>query len=82
MEGEIMHMTSALGDASPGIQTGLTNMGKGAAKIASADAFKSQAAHITQLLVDLHNNRLQVEALAKVMTSVDATLGSLLDVIA
>lgn len=77
-----MQITSALGNALHGIQKGLTDMDKNAAKIASSEAFKSQSADIAQPLVDLQNNRLQVAASAKVMTTVDETIGTLLDVIA
>ena len=78
-----MHISSALGNALQGIQKGLADMDKNAAKIASADAFNSQnPADAAQPLVDMQSNRLQVEASAKAMKTVDATIGSLIDVIA
>ena len=58
-------------------------MDKNAAKIASADAFNSQrAVDFAQPLVDMQINRLQVEVSAKVMKTVDDTIGSLLDIVA
>lgn len=78
-----MQITSALGNALYGIKKGLTDMNKNAAKVASADAFNSQnPMDIAQPLVDIQNNRLQVEASAKVMKTVDETIGSLIDIIA
>jgi len=78
-----MQITSALGSALYGIQKGLTGIDKNAAQIASADAFNSQnPADFAQPLVELQSNRLQVELSAKVMKSVDETIGTLLDVVA
>ena len=58
-------------------------MDRNAAKIASAEAFNSQdPAVVAQPLVDMQNNRLQVEVSAKIMKTVDATIGSLIDVVA
>ncbi len=78
-----MQISSALGNALYGIQKGLTGMDKNAAKIASAESFNSQnPADIAQPLVDMQNNRLQVEVSAKIMKTVDTTIGSLIDVVA
>ena len=78
-----MKISSALGNALHGMQKGLTGMDKNAAKIASAEAFNSQnPADVAQPLVDMQNNRLQIEASAKVVKTVDATIGSLIDIIA
>lgn len=78
-----MSMTSVLGNALCGIQKGLSGIDKNAAKIASADAFNSQnPVDFTKPLVELQSNRLQIEVSAKVMTAVDETIGSLLDVVA
>jgi len=78
-----MQINSALGNTLHGIQKGLAAMDKNAAKIAGADAFNSQnPADVAQPLVDMQNNRLQIEVSAKVMKTVDATIGSLIDVVA
>ena len=77
-----MQITSALGNALYGIKKGLTDLDRNAAKVASADTFNSQnPTDIAQPLVDIQNNRLQVEASAKVMKTVDETIGSLIDII-
>jgi hypothetical protein len=78
-----MQISSALGNALHGIQKGLTGMDRNAAKIASVEAFNSQnPTDIAQSLVDMQNNRLQIEASAKALKTVDATIGSLIDVVA
>jgi len=78
-----MQISSALGNALHGIQKGLTGMDKNAAKIASAEAFNSQnPADVAQPLVDMQDNRLQVEASTKALKTVDTTIGSLIDVVA
>ena len=78
-----MLINSALNNALYGIQKGLADMDKNAAKIASADAFNSQrAVDFAQPLGDMKINRLQVEVSAKVMKTVDDTIGSLLDIVA
>ena len=78
-----MQINSALGNALYGIQKGLTGMDKNAAKIASEDAFQSaSSSDIAGPLVDIQNNRLQVEVNAKVVKTVNETLGKLIDEIA
>ena len=78
-----MQIPSAMNSALYGIQKGLTGMDKNAAQIASAGAFKSQnPADLAKSLVDMQSNRMQVEVSAKVMKSLDETLGTLLDVVA
>ena len=78
-----MQITSALSNALYGIQKGLTGMDKNAAKIASADVFNSQnPTDVARPLVEMQSDRLQVEISAKVMKTVDETIGSLLDVVA
>jgi len=78
-----MQISSALSSALYGIQKGLTGMDKNAAKIASADAFNAQnPTAVAQPLVDMQSDRLQVEVSAKVMKTVDETIGTLLDIVA
>ena len=78
-----MQITSALGNALYGIQKGLTGMDNNAAKIARAGAFNSQnPTDVAQPLVDMQSNRLQVEVSAKVMKTMDETIGSLIDIVA
>lgn len=78
-----MPITSALNNALHGIQKGLADMDRTAGRIAGGEAFKGQdAADLAQSMVALQENRRQVELSAKVMKSVDDTLGTLLDVTA
>ena len=78
-----MQITSAMSNALQGIQKGLAGIDKNAAQIASADNFNSpNPVNSAQALVELQNNRMQVEVSAKVMKSVDEAIGSLLDVVA
>ena len=78
-----MQISSALGNALSGIQKGLAGVDKNATKIASADALNSQnPTDVAQSLVDMQSNRQQVEVSAKLMKTVDATIGSLLDIVA
>ncbi len=78
-----MQINSALSSALSGIQKGLTGIDNNAAQIASASAFNSDnPVDFAQPLVELQSNRLQVELSAKVMKTVDETLGTLIDVMA
>jgi hypothetical protein len=75
-----MSTVSALGSALQGIQTGLRNLDRDAAKIASAEQFTNEsAADLAEPLVNLTLDRLQVQLSAKVMKTVDQTIGTLLD---
>jgi len=72
-----------MSNALQGIQKGLAGVDKNAAQIAGADNFKSDnPASSAQALVELQNNRMQVEVSAKAMKSVNEAIGSLLDVVA
>jgi hypothetical protein len=75
-----MSTVSALGSALQGIQTGLRNLDRDAAQIASAEQFTNEsAADLAKPLVNLTLDRLQVQLSAKVMKTVDQTIGTLLD---
>jgi hypothetical protein len=76
-----MPVTSALNDALSGIRKGLAELDRTAGRIAGGGAFKD-AADLAQSMVALQEDRRQVELSAKVMKSVDDTLGTLLDVTA
>ncbi len=65
-----------------GIQRGLQALKGDAAKIASKDVMESSQAGDAKLiepLVNLTQDKLQVAASAKVITSIDEAIGSLLD---
>lgn len=64
-----------------GIQRGLDGMRKNAAEIASADQL-NQAGKETDLagsLVEMNQNKVQVQASAKVVSALDEVIGTLLD---
>ena len=64
-----------------GIQNGLRDLNRNAAKIASADAFNADnPADLAPPLVDLQVARLQIEASTKVVKAIDEALGSLINV--
>ena len=75
-----MSSISALHSGIQGIQQGLRDLDRNAAKIVSKDQFTSQnASDLTEPLVNLELNKLQVAASAKVIKAVDETIGTILD---
>lgn len=62
-----------------GIQKGLQSLDNNAAKIASADTFQS-GADVTEPLVNMLSDKLQVQASAKVIETSNAMLGSIIDI--
>lgn len=79
-----MKIDSAMNSALLGIQKGLGGMERDAAQVASAGTSNGgdPATDLTQAMVELQSNRLQVEAAAKVMKAADETLGSIIDILA
>lgn len=76
-----MGVLSIQSTAVQGIQRGLDGMRKNAAEIASADQL-NQAGQETDLagaLVNLQQNKVQVQASAKVVSTLDEVIGSLID---
>lgn len=76
-----MGILSVQNSAVMGIQTGLNNLRRNAAEIASADQL-NQAGNETDLtgsLIGLKQSEVQVQANAKVVSAVDEVLGTLLD---
>ena len=69
---------SAMNSAMAGIQTGLEGMRKNAMEIARSGPSLSTE-QLTTSIVDLKSNQLQVQASAKVLETVDKTIGSLFD---
>ena len=77
---DIKSTQSALYLALHGVQKGLRDLGHDAARIASTSSFNnSDPAGLAQPLVDAMQHALQIEASAKVITTVDRVIGSLLD---
>ena len=76
-----MSITTGLNMGILGIQNGLSDLNRNAAKIASADAFKADSpVDIATPLVDMQLNRLQIEASTKVVKAIDEAIGSIIDV--
>ena len=76
-----MSEISALGSALSGIQKGLSGMRKNASEIASAGTRENGLSpeSLTNSIVGLKENALQVKASAEVLKTVDETIGSLID---
>jgi len=76
-----MNEISALGSSLLGIQKGLSGLRKNAADIARAGSAEGglTTEQLTTSIVGLKENELQVQASAKVLKTVDETIGSLFD---
>lgn len=73
-----MKITSAFSSALQGIRRGLEGLDRNAAQIASAEQMRGESSP-AQPLVESKVNRLQVEASAKALRTVDEAIGSLFD---
>lgn len=76
-----MGVLSVQTSAVQGIQRGLDGMRKNAAEIASADQL-NQAGNETDLagsMVEMNQNKVQVQASAKVVSALDEMVGTLID---
>lgn len=76
-----MGVLSVQNSAVQGIQRGLDGMRKNAAEIASADQL-NQAGKETDLagaMVEMNQNKVQVQASAKVVSALDEMVGTLID---
>lgn len=74
---------SALSSGVLGIQRGMEGLQRDASKIASAEQLKKDSPEsVTEPLVHLVQDRLQVQASARVVKAVDDTIGTLLDTFA
>ena len=76
-----MGVLSVQNEALQGINRGLEGMRKNAAEIASADQLNGagQETDLVGSLVGLQQNKVQVQASAKVVSAMDEVLGTLLD---
>jgi len=72
-----MDVKSAMGSAGSGIQRGMQGQDRNADEIAKAST--GEGGNIAEPLVESRINQLQVEASAKMVKTLDDTLGSLLD---
>ncbi len=76
-----MSILSVQSEAVQGIQRGLDGIRKAASEIASTDQL-NKAGEDTNLvgsLVELEQNKVQVQASAKVVSTIDKALGSIID---
>jgi len=79
-----MGVLSVQNEALQGIQRGIEGLRKNASEIASADQL-NRAGKDTDLegsLVDLQQNKIQVQASAKTVSAADEVLGTLIDTMA
>ena len=76
-----MNEISAFNASIAGIQQGLAGMRKNASDIASSGTREQglSTEQLTRSVVDLKANELQVQASARVLKTVDETIGSLFD---
>ena len=76
-----MGVLSIQSSAVQGIQRGLDGMRKNAAEIASADQLNhaGQETYLAGALVNLQQNKVQVQASAKVVSTMDEVIGTLID---
>ena len=77
-----MGVLSVQSSAVLGIQRGLDGMRQNAAEIASADQL-NQAGQETDLvgsLVEMEQNKVQVQASAKVVSALDEVVGTIIDI--
>ncbi|VAW62112.1 hypothetical protein MNBD_GAMMA11-960 [hydrothermal vent metagenome] len=76
-----MGVLSIQNEAVQGIQRGLDGLRKNASEIASADQLNKagQGTDLEGALVGLLQNKIQVQASAKVVSAVDDVIGSIID---
>jgi len=77
-----MGVLSVQSEAVQGIQRGLDGLRKNASEIASADQLNKagQNSNLESSLLDLQQNKTQVQASAKVVSAIDEVIGSIIDI--
>ncbi len=77
-----MGVLSVQSEAVQGIQRGLDGLRKNASEIASADQLNKagEGTDLVGALVDLQQNKIQVQASAKVVSAVDEVIGTIIDI--
>lgn len=73
-----MKISSMFGNAVLGIRRGMAGLDRNAAELASTKQMQGEASPLGPL-IDSKQNRLQVEASAKMVRTIDQALGSLFD---
>ncbi len=76
-----MGVLSVQNEAVQGIQRGLDGLRRNASEIASADQLNraGQETDLVGALTDLQQNKIQVQASAKVVSAADEVLGTIID---
>jgi len=77
-----MGVLSVQNEAVQGIQRGLDGLRKNAAEIASADQLNKAGGNtdLVGSLVELQQNKTQVQASAKVVSAIDSVIGTIVDI--
>jgi len=77
-----MGVLSVQSEAVQGIQRGLDGLRKNASEIASADQLNKagQNSNLEGSLLDLQQNKTQVQASAKVVSAIDEVVGTIIDI--
>ncbi len=77
-----MGVLSVQNEALQGIQRGLDGLRKNASEIASADQLNKagQGSNLEGSLLEMTQNKVQVQASAKVVSAVDEVLGTIIDI--
>lgn len=77
-----MGVLSVQNEAVQGIQRGLDGMRRSASQIASADQLNraGQETDLAGSLVEMQQNKVQVQASAEVVSAMDEVLGTLIDI--
>ena len=78
-----MTLINALNTGILGIQRGLADVQRSAGNIASTDSMTADnASDLAESMVGLMTGRIQVEASARVVETINETLGTIIDVLA
>jgi len=77
-----MGVLAVQNEAVQGIQRGLDGMRRNASQIASADQLNraGQETDLAGAMVEMQQNRVQVQASAEVVSAMDEVLGTLIDI--
>ena len=75
-----MSVNSVLGSGLQGIQNGFSKANKAADNIAKLNQSANPAESITESAISLMEGKTQVQASSKVIETVNATIGSLIDI--
>ncbi|VAW62163.1 hypothetical protein MNBD_GAMMA08-1613 [hydrothermal vent metagenome] len=77
-----MGVLSVQNEALQGIQRGLDGLRKNASEIASADQLNKagEGSDLEGALLGLQQNKVQVQASAKVVSAVDSVIGTIIDI--